>query len=564
MRPWPAADPLCMRISPFFLVIAVSTIFWAVLFALFPAPRQDFPLWDDFAFSQGAFLFAHGDGIRYLQWASMPQLGQWLWAAPFLWLLGPSQPVLRLSTIVLSWLGLWGFYDLLRQESFTPGKAALATGALALNPYFFVLQGTFMTDVPALGFSLLALAFYGRAFTRRRIDVLALALIWALLAVSTRQNTLVVPIVAGVLLFKVPSLRFRPLWLASVIFPLFAGLAICWWFYQRTDIWPITPTRPTFQVLILLPFVLLHLGGLSALPVLALNPRPPDWKRYLTGLVLMLAYAAYWWSTGGTQLYGGGLFPYWPDMITPWGMYGAYAIGKPPLALGSAARIALSLAGCLGGAALLTRLLDLRLTKRAGPLLLFGLLQVPLLLAVPFVCDRHMVMLLPAALYLAAEAPRAERTHWSPALALVGVFGLASITLEHDWLSASVARWTLGRRALATMKPQELEGGVNWDGWHTPSPRPRDAALAGCRQGRLVEWFPQITGRYALAYSRYVGATIIDREPYTLWLPHGRWEMVLLRQPNVEGRLLAPPGPRSRWSEAPIETSDADRGTSGR
>jgi hypothetical protein len=67
------------------------------------------------------------------------------------------------DTIVLSWLGLAAFYDLLRQENLGSRTAAFATAVLALNPLFFLLEGTFMTDVPALSFALVALALYGRA-----------------------------------------------------------------------------------------------------------------------------------------------------------------------------------------------------------------------------------------------------------------------------------------------------------------------------------------------------------------------------------------------------------------
>ena len=42
-----------------------------------------------------------------------------------------------------------------------------ATAALAFNPLFFLLQGTFLTDVPALSLALVSLALYGRAFQGR-------------------------------------------------------------------------------------------------------------------------------------------------------------------------------------------------------------------------------------------------------------------------------------------------------------------------------------------------------------------------------------------------------------
>lgn len=153
-------------LSPLVWVLLSSTLAWLILFACFPPESQDFPLNDDWAFGRGALVFARGEGIHYGKWASMPQLGQWLWACPFVRLLRPSFFALRTSTIALSWLGLWSFYDLLRQEIWPGKRAALAAAAMAFHPLFFLLQGTFMTDVPALSFALASLALYVRARDR--------------------------------------------------------------------------------------------------------------------------------------------------------------------------------------------------------------------------------------------------------------------------------------------------------------------------------------------------------------------------------------------------------------
>src|ERR1700732_2964926 len=99
-------------VAPVALALLVSIASWAILFFVLPPESQNFPLGDDWAFCRGAMEFARGHGIHYSQWASMPQLGQWLWACPFLWLMGESFVALRLSTIVLSLLGLAAFYDL--------------------------------------------------------------------------------------------------------------------------------------------------------------------------------------------------------------------------------------------------------------------------------------------------------------------------------------------------------------------------------------------------------------------------------------------------------------------
>src|ERR1700731_1067845 len=162
-----------MRISPIALPVAGSALLWALIFFSIPPPEQELPLNDDWAYSRGVILFAQGDGIHYSNWASMPQLGQWLWALPFLAVFGKSHMALRLSTIVLSWFGLWAYYDLLRQEGVSDWKAALLVATLAFNPLFFLLQGTYMTDVPALSMSLAALAIYGRALAGGRLVLFA-------------------------------------------------------------------------------------------------------------------------------------------------------------------------------------------------------------------------------------------------------------------------------------------------------------------------------------------------------------------------------------------------------
>src|SRR5436190_22723182 len=144
MKSWRQA-PVVLPIA---VVLALAVLPWLLICASVPWRQQDFPLIDDWAFARGAYSFAHGEGIHYQHWASLPLLGQWLWAVPFLWVGGESHLTLRASTIVLSLLGLVAFHDLMRrQPGVSPRLAAFATVGLAWNPYFFLLSGTFMTDV---------------------------------------------------------------------------------------------------------------------------------------------------------------------------------------------------------------------------------------------------------------------------------------------------------------------------------------------------------------------------------------------------------------------------------
>src|SRR5262249_24086480 len=149
---------------PLAAILLASIGAWAALFSCWPIAQQDFPLFDDWSFARGASIFARGQGIHYGHWAAMPQLGHWLWAFPFIKIMGGAAPAIRISTIILSWLGLAAFYDLLTYKNqCSPAVAAFVCGVLAFNPLFFLLSGTFMTDVPTLSFCLISLCFYQRA-----------------------------------------------------------------------------------------------------------------------------------------------------------------------------------------------------------------------------------------------------------------------------------------------------------------------------------------------------------------------------------------------------------------
>ncbi len=545
----PAAAPRAaapsFRLPPIALPLAGSALAWAVLCVALPPARQNFPLNDDWAFARGAFQFARGDGLHYGGWASMPQLGQWLWAAPFLLALGETHFALRAATVALSWLGLWAFYDLLRQQGQPPGRAALTAAALAANPLFVLLQGTFMTDVPALSLSLAALALYGRSFRLGRPGWLLAACAVAVLAAATRQNTAIVALVAAVQLRRQPGLRRRWGWWLGTLFPAAAAAAIYLWFQGRADARALRPALPDPATFLSLPFVALHLLGLSAVPVLLAEPRLASRRVAAVALLFMAACAGACLYFGTAFPYGG-LFPYTENMLTPRGAFagsrftGPFVAGHRPELLGTAARVLLTAAGCVAGAALADRFATVRRGAWTHLLALFTLLQIPFLVIAPDLYDRYFLFLLPGALALAWGEDRGKREEspgrrWA-ALAALAVLGLVSLGLMHDWLAWNGARWELGRRALAAgARPLDVEGGVEWDGWFAPPDSERDEPPPSPYPVLpfTKEWFPAVRGRYALSFSEIQGTRRIDAEPYDVWLPPGRREFSLIEVPPI-------------------------------
>jgi hypothetical protein len=441
---------------------ALVLLLWGVILVALPPARQEFPLNDDWAYSKGAFAFARGEGIHYFRQPSMPLLGQWLLAYPVIRAAGESHTALRLLTVALSVLGALALYDLLRRE---PGASALsapeasfAAATLATNPLYFLMAGTFMSDVSALALSLLALASYTRALECGRFGWWASGAALAIVAALDRQNTIVTPAVAFLLLWRNRALRWHPAWLCGVLIPAATVFAVNSWFASRPDAVPLAPSLPRVSHLFALQFAGVLYLGLSTLPLLALRPGVVTRWAFVLALLALTSEVSACVVFGDNDLfpngayyhYYRGLFPYLQNIITPWGTLesGAYVVGERPLMMGYGAQVLVTAAGCIGGAALVDRLIGrLRCGTLATPLVLFSALHLLLLVVSPTLYDRYIIVLMPGALALASAVPC--RLRWPMGLGVLAILAVCSAGLMHDWVAWNSARWDLGRRALA-------------------------------------------------------------------------------------------------------------------
>jgi hypothetical protein len=531
------------QLLPLAWVLAASAIVWAFLFALFPPSQQNFPLGDDWAFIRGFLAWSKGQGIHYLKWASMPELGQWVWAFPWTWAGGDHIVILRLSTIVLSWLGLLAFYDLLQQYRVPAGRAAFTVACMAFSPLFFLLEGTFMTDVPALSFSLIALAFYERALRDRKLATLTAATVVGLLAVTTRQNAIAVPLAAGILLSRDHMLRRCFTWWAMLALLVLVGIGLYAWFQSRRDILPVAPTWKPILVYFLTPFILVHYLGLAVLPMLLLKPRPRSWLAFAMGTILVAIAVAVWRSNlevEGMRPFMPtydlmGLFPFSIPILGPYGPFaGQFILGNGPLLADWNLRLGLTILGCFTGGMLLARLDTFEKRARWNGLVWFSLLQVPIILTAPKFYDRYFLFLLPGVLYATALVPTPTWGLRLVASATLVLSGALSLALMHDWLEWNRARWAVGRSAVG-IHPWQIEGGLEWDGWFAPGPGAPEPpeGLAKNSNIRLVSsydfHFWHVIGDYGLGFKIPEGAHAIRTAPFHLWLVPGQREFYLVQ-----------------------------------
>lgn len=497
---------LCQRPILWLFVVAFATVPWALLAAAIPWSETDFPLIDDWAYSRGAYAFFRGEGIDYQNWSAVPVLGQWAWSVPFLMVLGESHRALRLATIVLSWLGLWGFYDLMRRRSNASTLvAAFATACLGWNPYFFLLSGTFMSDVPSLSLGLIALAMYWRAIESGQVRTLAAATGLGLVAVATRQNALAAPLAAGVLLLQSP-LRIRPLWVGGIAIPIVAAFAIHAWLKTRTDVamaFFLQPHVPSLEHAAWLSFTCTHYLGLMAAPLLVLIPSSRSWKVFWLALAVM-AVGAVLTAIVGRESVTQGVFPYLDDVLMASGPYMAREPELQPALFAWETRLLPTVLGCLCAAELIARAVAQGRAFWVRPLVVFSLLQFGVAAIAPVFRDRYVLVLVPGALDIAARG--IGRLHWRAGLVALALLGMLSVCLMHDWLSLNAARWSLGRRAIAQgINPAEIQGGFEWDHWYprhgsnryrlTLSPNPKLATL-DCES--FTCWLQPRQGKYCL------------------------------------------------------------------
>ena len=511
------------RLLPLAIALLLPAVLWGIVFAIFPPSKQNFTFVDDWSYTRSAIGFASRAGIRYYNWASMPCLGALLWAFPFIRAFGAAPVTLRVSTMVLACGAIAAFYDLVgRENALSTRQAAFATACLALNPLFFLLAATFYTDIPALAFSLIALALYSRGLRKDCAWLWAAATAVAVMATITRQNAVTVPLTAAFLWWTQDGLRKRPSWAIGIIVPIAACIAADAWLARHVTS-KMTAEWTSIRTMPVVIFLAAHLLGLSTLPLL-FQRQIRDWKAFILALVLM-GDVAVLLAVLEVRPYGG-IFPYLGDWFSPWGQFGENTImpGTRPVLYGTELRWILSFAGCVSGAALITHAFaGWREGLARKPLFVFTLLHLPFLAIAPTVFDRYLLVLLPGAISICSGAPMA-RLGARLGTALLAVIGFVSLASIHDLMAWNSARVALGQRALARgIAPTDIEGGFAWDGWYAENgatdlaPRPpRGLTLAVTRL-----FFPHVTGRYALSFSPLPNSRVIDSEPYVQWLIPG-------------------------------------------
>ena len=124
-------------------------------------------------------------------------IAQAFWGALFCLPFGFSFSALRISTLVLGLVGVLATYGLLKEVG--AGRTISLLGALliALNPIYFGLSNTFMTDVPFFAVAAASLYFFIRGLKSDRTSEIIIGTVLSCLSLLIRQNGIIIPVAFG-------------------------------------------------------------------------------------------------------------------------------------------------------------------------------------------------------------------------------------------------------------------------------------------------------------------------------------------------------------------------------
>src|SRR5690348_6261772 len=172
---------------------AIVTVAWIAVCALL-RPFQNTPFQDDWIYAwRVTWLLDHGQW-RTLENTSNPNIVQVFWGALFCLPYGFSFTALRVSTAVTAVWTRWRQYLLLREFEVSRRDAWIGTALLGLNPIFFMLAFTFMTEVPFLCLMIWSCYGFVRAVRRKSTPWLFVSIAIACLATGVRVVGIVLPL----------------------------------------------------------------------------------------------------------------------------------------------------------------------------------------------------------------------------------------------------------------------------------------------------------------------------------------------------------------------------------
>lgn len=532
----------------------------------FVGPMGEFPLNDDWNFALTTWEFVDSGEFVYSRFTAMTLKLQVLWGALWTVAFGKSHEVLRASSLALFILSTIVVNRWLARLGVDRGMRLLATAAFACHPIIFWSAFTFMTQIPFLFCSVVALWAFHRALDDddARWAVLgAAAIVGAFFIRQTGVVLALAPTVAIVRQREALSPRWQRL-LAVALSPiaLFAVLLVFsnalrgypGQILEHFVVWKVPLRELPAQFLRVAgyySFFNFQNAGLFLLPLVLLLPA---WlMRDKAGRYVGAASVALFVAGGAHMILRGYPMPYWSDVpkleVHPGNILVNLGLGPltlrdtwtldmaPPFAIGYGGRTALTLlAAVLGGvvvAAVIRSWTESGLRPRAERCLMdMSVVHCVVATGALFVSgiyfDRYVVdSLWTLALLVPVIIGKVKTPARLLAGAAVVVVALFSVLATQEYLRWNAARWQAFSRLKADgVTMAQMDGGYEINQF-----------LVGGFDGPILlkrSGFSVIDPEYILTFNRVPGYSVVSEQSFTSFLGLRRSAVLTLRRVDGE------------------------------
>jgi len=537
------------------LAVVVIVSGWAALAAIIN-PIAEVILNDDGAYAYSVKSVLETGSLKLSPWGGTNLFSQVYWGALFCLPFGFSYTALRLSTLTIALASLLALYGLMREAGAGSTTALLGVLILALNPLFLVLSFTYMTDVPFLGFTLIATYLLVRGVKRQSRIELVLGLLAATAALLTRQTGLALFFALSLSYLVKNGLSERNAIKAAA--PALLGLGVQF-SYQTwlkvtgrmpptfgkaamvaLDVKSMSMAHVTKQLVEGVVYALSYLG-LFMLPLLLFIGygrlrdlcRQQRWIALWTSVILLTECAVLLLHNHRMPLVGNVLYDIGLGPPTVW----HYTLPSAGPAFWAAVTVIGFLTAALVLQVLISAVLLLVRTRAQHQELLLMLLATGVIYFVPLpfvpvVFDRYYLLFVPLAtviLFMTCSLGNAPSRRWA-ALAVLCLltYGAFAIAGTHDYLAWNRVRWQVLRALTVArhIRPEQIDGGYEFNCTYR-SPEQKSAAC----DDPLLSFDPTVLYIQILgAHAWWPGYAEAERYTFRRWLPPGEGTILVLRK----------------------------------
>ena len=537
------------KIYGFFII---TFIFTGILF--FISPFFEFPVDDDWVYADAVRNLIYNAKLVKDPFISPTFTLQIFWGSLFSKLFGFSFSILRISTIILSFICIIVLYLILKELEFGEVESVFGSLVLLLNPIYVHLTYSFMTDIPYLAFFFLAIFFFIKALKQDSLKFLIIGEVITVLSFMIRQNgiLLYLGVSAYLVIMIIKKKDYKiikgfKIWLILFLPLLFMGIYFLWRYsgvYKNSPVsYKLFDRDFGFNILIFIFAIFSYLGFFLS-PLLLGYIYNLDLIRYnKTYRNLLLFSLITIFIITFENIKFSILMPYLGSTIYSTGVACTENIqGLREPVFSRNWLVFFTFFSSFFASFLLSSLIS-KISKRDKGTIQTTFLTLVYLIGIAdflslfilkriHISDRYFLPLVLPGIVLIFDFYQGKRLLKIITVSLLIGMGIFSIKGMKDCISWNSARWQAGKLLLSRKIPiSQIDGGYEWNGWHFyryNTKNPKDLwQEEKYHYGKIL--YPD-SCKYVVSFSHLRGYKVLKRIEYKAYLGKRKQFIYILRR----------------------------------